>query len=88
MLFAPDGGSIAAALSADGVIALLDGDAIRRVAVSGVPDGLAFSADGRWLYAGDDATGAVSVVDVRRGVVAGRFDAGGSAGAILDISRS
>lgn len=91
VLFAPDGRTLAAALSADGSIAIVDvhddvhgdGDGVRRVAVGGVPDGLAFSPDGRWLYAGDEVGGAVSVVDVQRGVVVARFAVGVSAGALL-----
>jgi len=55
--------------------------------VGGVPDGLAFSADGRWLFVGDLSTGVVSAVDVASGRVAARRDAGASAGALLLLDR-
>ena len=46
--FDPEGAWLAAALSANGEVALIDrGGAVRRVQVGGVPDGLAFTADGR-----------------------------------------
>ena len=83
LLYDPRGGVLAAALSADGTVALLEREAVRRVVVGGVPDGLAFSADGRWLYVADVFEGAVSVVDVHRSRVVRRFAAARTAGALL-----
>jgi YD repeat-containing protein len=74
---------LAAALSADGAVALLERGAVRRVVVGGVPDGLAFSADGRWLIVSDMVGGGVSVVDVQRSRLVQRWTAGQSAGALL-----
>lgn len=85
--YAPSGRVLAAALSADGTVALVEDGVVRRVAVGGVPDGLAFSSDGRWLYAGDMYGGAVSVIDVARSRVVQRFEGGGSAGALLVLPR-
>lgn len=87
LLYAPGGRVLAAALSADGTVALVEDGVVRRVAVGGVPDGLAFSSDGRWLYAGDMYGGAVSVIDVRRSRVVQRFEGGRSAGALLVLPR-
>jgi len=95
LLYDPQGRVLAAALSADGAVALLDsprGDApdaeVRRVAVGGVPDGLAFSPDGRWLYVGDMYGGEVAVVDVRQGRLVQRIPAGRTAGALLVLPGS
>ena len=79
----PAGRVLVAALSADGTVAVLERGEVRRIAVGGVPDGLAFSGDGRWLYVSDMYGGAVSVVDLHRSRVVERFVAGRSAGAIL-----
>lgn len=84
VLFAPDGGTIAVALSAAHEVALVDLDGVvRRVAVAGVPDGLAFSGDGSWLYASDVYQGAVTAIDVEAGVVTATFAVGESSGALL-----
>ncbi|MEI7924969.1 MAG: YncE family protein [Chloroflexota bacterium] len=83
----PAGRVLVAALSADGGVAVLERGEVRRIAVGGVPDGLAFSRDGRWLYVSDMYGGAVSVVDLQRSRVVERFAAGRSAGAILVLPR-
>ena len=83
LLYGPRGRALAAALSADGAVAILERGAVRRIVVGGVPDGLAFSPDGRWLYVGDMHGGGVSVIDLDRSRVVQRFHAGGSAGALL-----
>lgn len=83
LLYDPRGTVLAASLSADGAIALVARDEVRRVAVGGVPDGLAFSPDGRWLYVGDMYGGAVSVVDVSTALVVRQLPAASSAGALL-----
>lgn len=82
--FAPDGDSLAVALSATAEVALvgLDGS-VRRVAVGGVPDGLAFSEDGERLYASDVYGGAVSVIDVGAAAMVDQLSAGTSTGALL-----
>ena len=87
LLYDPRGRVLAAALSADGTVAFVEDGKVRRVAVGGVPDGLAFSPDGRWLYAGDMYGGVVSVIDVRRSRVVQRFEGGRSAGALLVLPR-
>jgi DNA-binding beta-propeller fold protein YncE len=83
-VFAPDGESLAVALSAAAEVALvgLDGS-VRRVAVSGVPDGLAFSKDGERLYASDVYGGSVTVIDLDAAVVVDQLSVGTSAGALL-----
>ena len=83
LLYDPRGETLAAALSADGAVAILEGGVVRRVAVGGVPDGLAFSPDGRWLYVADMFGGTVSIVEVARGRVAQRIAAAQTAGALL-----
>lgn len=83
LLYDPRGEILAAALSADASVALVDRGAVRRIVVGGVPDGLAFSSDGHWLYVSDMAGGMVSVVDVQHSRVAQRFRAGRTAGALL-----
>ena len=60
--------------------------AVRRVAVGGVPDGLAFDASGRFLLASDLSGGVVSVIDVADARVSARFDTGESAGALLILA--
>lgn len=79
----PRGEVLAASLSADGVVALVQHDQVRRVVVGGVPDGLAFSPDGRWLYVGDMVGGAVSVVEVARARVVQRIPVAESVGTLL-----
>ena len=88
LLYAPRSDVLAVALSADASVALLVRDEVRRVAVGGVPDGLAFSGDGRWLYVSDVAGGMVSVVDVQRLRVVDRFHAAQTAGALLVLPRA
>jgi sugar lactone lactonase YvrE len=84
VVFDGAGSRLAAALSASGEVALVDAHGeVRRVSVGGVPDGLAFTADGRWLLAGDLTTGAMWVIDVRSGEVTGRLQVGESTGALL-----
>lgn len=87
VLFAPDGATVAASLSAAHSIALVGADGVRRlVVVGGAPDGLVFDATGQLLFVGDLALGRVSVVDVASGTVRHRFDVGESAGAVMLIA--
>jgi len=83
LLYDPSGSVLAAALSAEGAVAILDRGEVRRIAVGGVPDGLAFSPDGRWLYVGDMYGGAVGVVELARSRLVQRIQAGQTAGALL-----
>lgn len=84
LAYAPDGATLAVALSAAGAVTLLDRDGeSARIEVGGVPDGLTFSADGRWLFAGDLLTGSVAVVDIESGREVARWPAGTTAGALL-----
>ncbi len=87
LLYAPNGRVLAAALSADGTVALVEDGVVRRITVGGVPDGLAFSSDGRWLYAGDMHGGGVSVIDVARSRLVQHLEAGRSAGALFVLPR-
>ncbi len=83
-IFSPDGSLVAAALSASSSVALVDrAGLVRRVAVVGTPDGLAFSADGERLYAADMAGGRVTVIEVASGRVMAVLPAGRSAGSLL-----
>ena len=61
--------------------------AVRRVPVPGVPDGLAFDAEGRFLLVSDLFGGLVSVIDVAGGRVSGQLETGRSAGALLVLAR-
>jgi DNA-binding beta-propeller fold protein YncE len=62
--FSPAGDQLAVALSAEGAVALLDGQgAVRRVEVGGLPDGLRY--DGDTLYAGDLSAGRLTAIDPR-----------------------
>ena len=87
LLYDPSGRVLAVSLSAAGAVALLEQNfgqnEVRRVGGGGVPDGLAFSSDGRWLYVGDITGGVVSVIDVQRSRVVQRFTGGRTAGALL-----
>ena len=56
--------------------------AVRRIAVGGIPDGLA-AVDGGLLFAGDLLNGRVTLIDVARGTVLATFDAGVGASALL-----
>lgn len=80
--YGPDG-TLAAALSASGAVALIDAGEVLIAHVGGVPDGLAFSPDGARVYVGDVRGGVVSVVNVTSGDVLARIRAGESAGALL-----
>ncbi len=82
----PRGAVLAASLSASGAVAVVQDGRVRQIAVGGVPDGLAFSPDGRWLYVADMYGGGVSVVDVERSRVAQHIPVAGSAGALLVLS--
>ncbi|MGE3962150.1 MAG: YncE family protein [Dehalococcoidia bacterium] len=81
--FSPDGGTLAVALSAGHGVALIEGERVRRVAVEGVPDGLAFSVDGRIVYVSDVFGGAVTAVDARSGAVRAVMHVGESTGALM-----
>jgi DNA-binding beta-propeller fold protein YncE len=84
VLFLPDGGTIAVALSVAHEVSLVDLDGgVRSVAVSGVPDGLAFTSDGSWLYASDVYQGALTAIDAEAGQVMATFAVGESSGALL-----
>ena len=84
VLFAPDGRSIAVALAADGEVALVDrtGD-VRTIAVPGVPDGLAFSADGDRLFVSDVVGGTVAVLDPGAATLIEVIEVGTATGAML-----
>jgi len=85
--FSPDGTTLAVALSAGHAVALIEDDRVMRVAVEGVPDGLAFSSDGRAVYVSDVFGGAVTAVDTTSGEVRAVLRAGESTGAILVSAR-
>ncbi len=85
--FSPDGETLAVALSAGHAVALITEDRVQHVAVEGVPDGLAFSSDGRVVYVSDVFGGTVTAVDVRSGDVRAVLRGGESTGAILVSSR-
>jgi DNA-binding beta-propeller fold protein YncE len=85
--FSPDGGTLAVALSAAHELALIEGDRVRRVPVEGVPDGLAFSSDGRLVYASDVFGGAITAIDVPSGAVRAVLRVGESTGALLVATR-
>jgi DNA-binding beta-propeller fold protein YncE len=89
--FSPDGATIAAALSADGAVALLDRHGrSRRVAVGGLPDGLLFDPSSEVLYVSDLDAGRVTAVNVRSGRVQAVYEAPGgmiaSSGALLAVA--
>lgn len=84
VLFAPDGESIAVALSATGEVALVDLDGtVQRASVPGVPDGLAFDAAGERLYVSDVVGGGIAVLDTDDLELVAVIDAGTATGAIL-----
>ena len=84
VLFAPDGRSIAVALSASGEVALVDrSGAVRRVSVPGVPDGLAFNGAGDRLYVSDLVHGGVAVLDPAAATLIGVIEGGTATGALL-----
>ncbi len=83
LLYDPAGVILAVALSAAGDVALIDQQGVvRRVEVGGVPDGLAFTPDGRLLFASDMAGGAVTVIETASGHPIGSLDGGATAGAL------
>jgi YD repeat-containing protein len=77
------GERLAVALSAAGAVALVERGGVTWLEVGGVPDGLAFSGDGRWLYASDIFGGRITVVDTARAEVVASWRAGESIGAIM-----
>ncbi len=84
VLFAPHGELVAVALSAEGAVALVARDGtVRRVAVPGVPDGLAFNAAGDRLYVSDVVGGGAAVVDTVRAELVSVLDVGTATGALL-----
>jgi DNA-binding beta-propeller fold protein YncE len=83
VMFSPDEGTLAVALSAGHAVALIEDGAVTRVPVEGVPDGLAFSSDGRVLYASDVFSGAVTVVDVESSEVRAILHVGEGTGFLL-----
>ncbi|MDO9444633.1 MAG: hypothetical protein Q7K37_04900, partial [Dehalococcoidia bacterium] len=83
VIFDASGERLAVALSAAGAVAVIEDGRVRVAPVAGVPDGLAFSPDGRWLYASDVYGGAVSVVDLETLEVAAVIAAGAGTGALL-----
>ena len=85
--FSPDGATIAVALSAGHAVALIEGGGVRHVTVEGVPDGLAFSSDGRVVYVSDVYGGAVTAVDVASSEVRAVLHGSASTGALLVLSR-
>ena len=73
--FSPAGDQLAVALSAQGMIALVDGQGdVRRVEVGGLPDGLLY--DGERLYAGDLTSARITVIDPRAARVTEVLSAG------------
>jgi DNA-binding beta-propeller fold protein YncE len=82
--FAPDGESVAVALSASGEVARVGRDGqLERVPVPGVPDGLAFSRSGDELYVSDVVGGGITVLrtsDLSRIAV---IEGGTATGALL-----
>lgn len=84
VLFAPDGATVAASLSAAHSVAIVGPDGVHRlIVVGGAPDGLAFDATGGVLFVGDLALGRVTAIDVASGAVRARFGVGESAGALM-----
>jgi DNA-binding beta-propeller fold protein YncE len=90
--FAPDGSLLAVSLSAAHEVALIPvddlagaGDSldVRRVAVPGVPDGLAFIDDGRRLVVSNLVSGGTSIIELASGHVAPGPGGGVSTGALL-----
>lgn len=87
--FSPNGSLVAAALSASSEVALVGrAGGVRRVAVAGTPDGLAFSTDGRRLFVGDMAGGRVTVVEVATGRALAVVPVGRSAGSLIVLDRA
>lgn len=87
VMFAPDGRSLAVALSASHAVAIIEGGDVSTVQVAGVPDGLAFSTDGSVLFASDVYGGRVTAVSVPDRRVLAVMQAGVSTGAMLVLDR-
>lgn len=84
VLFAPDGRTVAVALSASGQVALVDrAGVVRRIAVPGVPDGLAWNRSGDRLYVSNVSQGGVAVIDVADGALVEVIGVGTATGALL-----
>ena len=84
VLFSPNGAEIAAGREASGEVALIDrSGTVRRTAVPGVPDGLAFSSSGDRLYVSDVVGGGVAVLDTDDLALLEVIEAGTATGAIL-----
>lgn len=87
-VFSPDGMLVAVALSAASEVAFVErSGGVRRVVVAGTPDGLAFSTDGRRLYAGDMAGGRVTVLEVATGRMLAVIKTGITAGSLIVLDR-
>ncbi|TAJ19713.1 MAG: hypothetical protein EPO65_06075 [Dehalococcoidia bacterium] len=84
-VFSPDGSLVAVARSAASSVAFVDlHGGVRVASVAGTPDGLAFSSDGRRLYAADMAGGRITVIEVSTGRALATFSMGGlSAGSLM-----
>jgi DNA-binding beta-propeller fold protein YncE len=87
VMFAPDGTSIAVALSAAHAVAIIQGRRVDIVEVDGVPDGLAYSRDGAFLFASDVYGGRVTAVSLEERVVQAVMRVGVSTGAMLVLDR-
>lgn len=84
-VFSPDGSLIAVARSASSSVAFVDlQGGVRVAAVVGTPDGLAFSSDGRRVYAADMAGGRITVIEVASGRALATLSIGAiSAGSLM-----
>jgi DNA-binding beta-propeller fold protein YncE len=87
VMFAPDGASLAVALSASHAVAIVEDGRAEIVAIEGVPDGLAFSTDGTTLFASDVYGGRVTAVSVSERRVTAVMRVGVSTGAMLVLDR-
>lgn len=87
VMFSPDGRTLAAALSAAHAVVLVSDGVVSRMQVEGVPDGLAFSADGSLLYVSDVFGGSVTAVDVDRLEAVAVIPIGAGTGALLTLRR-
>lgn len=85
--YAPDGDLLAVALSAGHAVAAIEDGQVTALPVQGVPDGLAFSSDGRWLYVSDVYSGTVTAVDVAERQAAAILRVGEGTGALLALAR-
>lgn len=86
VVFDASGDSVAVALSASAAVALVDaGGDVRRVAVGGLPDGLAFDPAGHLLYVSDLSAGRLTAVDASSGRIEAVYRGGVSTGALLFV---